>query len=376
MRPRIAFYAPLKPASHPIPSGDRETARGLIRALDRADYDIFVASEVISYQKRASAELFAARRAACEAEAKRLIALWREHPGDAPDLWFTYHPYCKSPDWLGPAISTALGISYVTAEACRTRQDTDADWGAGRAAVREAILAADVNFCLKPSDEAYLSTILPDMGTVARLAPFLDIDEIDAAQPAADRVFATDDPVIVTVGMMRPGAKTESYRLLAQALRLIADEPWNLLVVGDGPERPNVEAIFAELAIPRVHFAGALAREAVLGRLKRGDIFAWPGLREAFGVAYLEAQACGLPVAAFATGGVPVVVDDGRSGLLAPEGDIEAYAAALRRLLRSPAERRALGEAGRRKVEREHGIDGASRTLRAALDPLLRGRAQ
>jgi glycosyltransferase involved in cell wall biosynthesis len=246
MAARIAFYAPMKPPDHAIASGDREIARLMARALEAAGFGVEIASRFISYQKRPDAERFHALRDEGLAEAERLIAEMRSGDRALPDLWFTYHPYCKAPDWIGPHVARALSIPYVTAEACRTRQGSDADWEGGRMAVREAIRLADINFCLKPSDEAYLATVLPDMKSVVALKPFLDVEAIRAEATLIDPVpmFARGASLIVAVGMMRPGAKIQSYRLLAEALSGLANRPWNLVVIGDGPERANVEAMF------------------------------------------------------------------------------------------------------------------------------------
>ena len=370
---RIAFYAPLKPPSHPIPSGDREIARNLLKALTLAGFDPFVASEAIAYQKRPSTELFVERKARCQAEIERLLAAWTTGPTHRPDVWMTYHPYCKAPDWIGPPVCRALDIPYVTVEACRTRQDTDADWADGRAVVQAAVRQAAANLCLKPADRAYLESVLPDTSSIVPLKPFIDLADLpDAVLPqGADAEGA--GPLILAVGMMRPGAKVESYRLLAEALSGLPDRPWRLLVVGDGPGRSEVEDMFA-FAGARARFTGALAHPQVLGWMKRAHLLAWPGVREAFGVAYLEAQASGLPVVAFATTGVPVVVAHDESGLLAPEFDVADYRDDLARLLASPQERARLGAGGRAKVAREHGLDAASAALKAVLSPLVAAR--
>jgi glycosyltransferase involved in cell wall biosynthesis len=370
---RIAFYAPLKPPGHPIPSGDREIARNLLKALALAGFDPFVASEAIAYQKRPSAELFLDRKARCEAETARLLAAWQTGPALRPDVWMTYHPYCKAPDWIGPPICQAFDIPYVTVEACRTRQDTDADWADGRAVVQAAVRLAAANFCLKPADRAYLESVLPDASTIEPLKPFIDLADLPDAALPQDTGADGDGPLILAVGMMRPGAKIESYRLLAEALAGLPDRPWRLAVVGDGPGRSEVEAMFA-FAGNRVHFTGALPHPEVLGWMQRADLFAWPGVREAFGVAYLEAQANGLPVAAFATTGVPVVVGHAESGLLAPEFDVAAYRGNLARLLSSPEERARLGAGGQAKVARDHGLNAAAAKLKTALLPLTAAR--
>lgn len=372
---KIAFYAPLKTPDHPIPSGDRVIARLLMAALEKAGYEVELASRVISYQKLPSAEIGAERRLAAEAEAKRLTDAWTRGVERGPDLWFTYHPYCKAPDWIGPQVAASLGIPYVTAEACRTRQATDEDWLISRQAVQAAVRQAAVNFCLKPSDRDYLQSFLPDMRTVVRLLPFIDLAAIDAVKDkqVETESFYSPAPVIVAVGMMRPNAKFSSYQLLATALGRLADIPWNLVVIGDGPMRPDIEALFAPLPAGRILFTGALQPHEVLRWMRAGDLFAWPGFREAFGMVYLEAQACGLPVAALRTAGVPVVVEENVTGFLTDES-AEAYAGALRTLLADPAARRELGAAGRRKVEHDHDIASAAHLLALYLDPLLYGR--
>jgi hypothetical protein len=81
------------------------------------------------------------------------------------------------------------------------------------------------------------------------------------------------------------------------------------------------------------------------------DLYLWPAINEAYGMAFLEAQAAGLPVVAGRTGGVPAVVADGVTGVLTPIGDAAAFAAATARLLDDPKARAQLGKAARARVE-------------------------
>jgi glycosyltransferase involved in cell wall biosynthesis len=378
MAARIAFYAPMKPPDHAIASGDREIARLMVSALEAAGFGVEIASRFISYQKRSDAERFRALRDEGLAQADRMIAEVRSGRRAAPDLWFTYHPYCKAPDWLGPQVARALSIPYVTAEACRTRQGGDSDWQEGREVVQEAVRTAEVNFCLKPSDEAYLRSILRDMKNVVPLKPFLDVVAISAGASPIDAasLFGRAAALIVAVGMMRPGAKIQSYRLLAESLSGLVDRPWNLVVIGDGPERTVVEAMFGLIGKDRIHFTGALPHADVLGWMKAADLLAWPGIGEAIGMVYLEAAACGLPVAACDVANVATVVSDGESGLLATEADAPAYRTMLDRLLADNELRRRLGEGALRKVARDHGIGHAAATLKAAIEPLLQRSRQ
>lgn len=368
---RIAFHAPMKPPDHPIASGDREIARLTMTALEQAGFGVELVSHQISYQKRPSPVLFDERRRAGIAEAERILAMMRNRPGEErPVLWLTYHPYCKAPDWLGPFVARELGIPYATLEACRTRQDTDADWADGRANVQAAIRQATVNFCLKPSDRAYLETILPSMETVCDIAPFIDLD---AMPPRRVRTAANPVPVIVAAGMMRPGKKQRCFLMLAEALHRVAGRPWRLVLIGDGPARPTIEAAFAAFDPRRIEWTGAIAHDAVLDRFDHADILAWPGHREPIGMVYLEAAARGLPVVAFASLGVPQVVHDGETGLLVEDGDTTAYGAAVARLLDVPELRARMGRAGFANVARRHGMAAASETFGRAIGRVLDG---
>ncbi len=372
MTGQVAFYAPLKSPNHPIPSGDRLIARLMMRALDLAGYEVQLVSETISYQKRPSPDLYETRHKAVLDERQRLIETWDKSVVDRPSLWFTYHPYCKSPDWLGPLICERYGIPYVTAEACRTRQNTDEEWRAGREAVQAAVRLARVNFVLKDSDWTYLESVLPSMATAVRIAPFLDVgSQPESSTNSVDIDFAVDRPLLFVAGMMRPGHKAESYRLLAEALKRVADEDWNLVIAGEGPERPHVEESLSFLAPDRVRFLGSVEHEAMFVLMDRADLFVWPGVGEAIGMAYLEAQSRGLPVAAMLTAGVPLVVSDGVGGLLSPFDNIDSFAATIKRLLSDPSLRQSLGSGGREYVMKHHDVSAVAETFRRTLDPIL-----
>jgi glycosyltransferase involved in cell wall biosynthesis len=96
----------------------------------------------------------------------------------------------------------------------------------------------------------------------------------------------------------------------------------------------------------------------------------WPAVREAWGMALLEAEAAGLPVVAGRVGGVPSIVIEGETGLLAPDGDAAALADAVAALLDDPERRRALGRAAAAHVARTHGLAAAARRLDAILRDL------
>ena len=120
----------------------------------------------------------------------------------------------------------------------------------------------------------------------------------------------------------------------------------------------------------RVRFAGAVPHVELPALYASADLYLWPAINEAYGMAFLEAQAAGLPVVAGLTGGVPAVVADGISGLLTPIGDAAAFASAVARLLDAPKERARLAAAASARVAAHHDEAAASRALTAALRSL------
>ncbi|NNH61761.1 glycosyltransferase family 4 protein [Rhizobium laguerreae] len=356
---RVAFYAPMKSPNHPVPSGDRLMARLLIRALELGGHEVDVVSE---FRTRASTpQAAAALEPAIGAELERLRLIWKSAP--RPELWFCYHPYYKSPDPFGPAISAEFAIPYVTAEASYAAKRDRTGWAAAQKRVGEAITQAAVNISFTERDQAGLSATFPQ-ARLARLKPFIDTALFEKVSPAPDPCR------LMTVAMMRAGDKMESYAMLAKALRLIEDRPWTLSVIGDGPMRQEVEALFAGFP-GRVEWLGERNAVEIAELLGHGGIYVWPGCGEAYGLAYLEAQAAGLPVVAQATAGVPAVVEAGVTGLLTPEGDVAAYARAIATLLGDGQKRDAMGQAARCFVLEERSLARAARVL----DGILRRSA-
>ncbi|HTT80629.1 MAG TPA: glycosyltransferase family 4 protein [Stellaceae bacterium] len=363
---RIAFYAPLKPPDDPIPSGDRRLARLFLDALRAAGHQPFVASRLRSYDGAGDPPLQARLAAAGERDAGALIARWRRAADATPELWFTYHLYYKAPDWLGPAVSAALGIPYVVAEASCAAKRAGGVWDRGHREVMRALGRADAVFGLNPVDRACVVPLLRAPARWIALPPFLE-----AAAYEAPARLATPATRLITVAMMRPGDKLASYRLLGAALTRLIELPWSLDVIGDGAARSEVAAALAPLGT-RVRWRGALDDQAVAKALAAADLFVWPAINEALGMALLEAQASGLPVVAGTSGGVAGIVADGETGLLAPPGDIAAFAAAVRTLVLDGGRRAAMGPAARRKALAEHDLPIAARRLAAALAPLVR----
>jgi N-acetyl-alpha-D-glucosaminyl L-malate synthase BshA len=119
--------------------------------------------------------------------------------------------------------------------------------------------------------------------------------------------------------------------------RVHAHIPAHMAMVGDGPDRPAAERFARDAGIAhRVEFLGNVSPiEGVIGA---GDIFLLPSAEESFGLAALEAMACGVPVVASNAGGLPELVADGEGGFTFPVGDVSGMAERVISLLADPQE--------------------------------------
>ncbi|WEX75592.1 glycosyltransferase family 4 protein [Sinorhizobium numidicum] len=352
---KIAFHAPMKSPDHPVPSGDRQMARVLIEALRLAGHEVSIASQLRTFSREGSHAEFWALRNEAEQEAARLLRLWQQD--GAPDAWFCYHPYYKAPDLLGPVLSAEFSIPYITAESSYSYRRNEGARKLAQDQVAAGARQAAVNICFTRRDREGLEEAIPD-GRYATLAPFIDVAPFQQL-----RKIVADECRLLAVAMMRPGDKMDSYRMLAKALALLLDLPWKLTIVGDGPARGEVQAAFAGIPAKRLDWAGEVEPRAIAGVLAAGDLYVWPGCGEAYGLSYLEAQAAGLPVIAQRTAGVPEVVKDGKTGVLTPAGDVELFAAAVRRFLGDRSLCTLFGARARRFVLEERSLSAAALRL-------------
>lgn len=366
---RIAFHTPLNALGDDGISGDRRMARQLAAALGSLGHTVEPVAAERTYLRQTSAASFADQQRDAARRREHLLAEYRAGR-PRPDIWFTYHNYYRAPDLLGPDIAEALGIPYVTAESSDSSRRSRDEWAAQSAAVRRALAAGDVHFHFTDRDRQGLEPWRRQGTDLVALPPFVDVPVMSARPPGTAGTAR-----LITVAMMRGGAKQSSYLALARILGRLRDDDWQLGVVGDGPLRGTVETAFAGLPAERITWHGRLDHAATLEQLAAHDVFVWPGVGEAYGLVYLEAQATGLPVVAFDSGGVAATMRPGETALLIPEHDEETFAAALAQLLRDRQLRDRMGEAARRFILAERTIARAAERLADGLARACRNRA-
>lgn len=372
---RIAFHAPLKSPDAPTPSGDRRMARLLMEALRVGGHDVFLASRLRSRDGKGNPgrQSHLARLGARFAD--RFVECCQSGRIQTPDLWFSYHLYYKAPDLIGPAVARRLGIPYVVAEASNAPKRAEGPWADSHRRILDALGQAALVIGFNSRDKPCVEPCLGSGGQYLEIKPFLDglpypVDPSAGPDLRAELGIAAEVPLLLAVGMMRPGVKIESYRVLAEALsRIHEDRRWALVIAGDGAGRPEVEACFAPHRA-RVHLLGAVDAARLRFLYQAADILAWPSINEAYGMALLEAQASGLPVVAGDVGGVPDIVSDGVTGLLSAEGDSAAFAVNLDRLLLDMDLARRFGAAGWEQANRSHSLESIAGQLNVALQAL------
>lgn len=248
-------------------------------------------------------------------------------------------------------------------------QDPQLDWLLARMATRIIAISEAVKARLNRWPRAYgCCNVVPNG---------LDLTTfVTAKEPAVVRGslgIGPEERVIGTVGRLVP-FKGHRYLLQAFAGVRLRHPSARLLVVGDGPERDSLEQQLHEMGLDgTVQFTGH--RCDVPDLLAVMEIFVLPSLGEHFGRVLLEAMALEKPVVGTQAGGVLEVVEDGVTGVLVPPANPEALAEGIIRLLDDPTQARAMGRAGRRRVETYFNLRRHAELVEAVYAQALSGRS-
>ncbi|MBV9947335.1 MAG: glycosyltransferase family 4 protein [Myxococcales bacterium] len=251
---------------------------------------------------------------------------------------------------LGTRAALRAGVRVVRTEHSTRVFDDPTCWPMARWSLRRA------DACVAVSEHVASRARARAPWAAGRLRVVRNGVDIDRFAPPAKAPPRAGPLTFALVGRLEP------RKGIDLALLALARTPGTRLdVVGDGPSRAALEMAARAAGLGgRAVFHGSLADPRPV--VARAHAALCASRTEGLGIALLEAMAMGRPVVGFAVGGVPEIVEDGRTGLLAPPGDVEALAARMRDAAREPDRLGALGAAARATVVARH----SSRAMRAA----------
>lgn len=328
--------------------GTEMQIRELALRLDRARFDVAVCGlkgpGVIGEELRARGARVVTLNGAGKGDVRVLVRLARLVAAERPDI---VHAFLGFANVAASLVGRLLGVpvviwSYRDLEVWKTRPR----WLLDRAALR---WADAVTCCSDAVRRFVLAHVNGQAAKFSMIHNGVDVELFRSARPVSRSELGVRDGVAVIGTVARLDEPKKGLTVLLRALAGIAarsDVPdWQVLLVGDGPARAELERTAAELGLAgQVVFAGV--RRDIPSVLRVLDVFVCPSLYEGFGIVIVEAMAAGRPVVASAVGGVPEIVVDGETGLLVPAGDAPALADAIARLLRDPASARQMGARG------------------------------
>ena len=257
-------------------------------------------------------------------------------------------------------------------------------WSGMRAHRRAGLVHADhvVVDCHFSRDYIVDEKMAPAERTTVVWDP-VDVDRFSPGPPQPDALVRNGVPWrpdrfrIVTVGRLNVGSR---HKGVERNLRMLAGLdprlPVDLVVVGDGDDRPRLEALAAELAVrDRVFFAGSVSDDDLPPIYRSCDLSVLISDRgkdrgEGIPLTPLEAAACGLPILVGNQDGSQEAVEDGVNGWLMDPFDLASQRAAVERLVRDRELRLRMGRAARERILREHSFDVFVERTRAVLDRL------
>jgi phosphatidylinositol alpha-1,6-mannosyltransferase len=287
------------------------------------------------------------------------VAVWRRQVGSRPACVFDHLGPARVQAWLPPPLRAPYLVPLYGIEAWRR---LTADRG-------RALRGATVRLAVSAHTRAGALAANPGLGPIDLLPLCLE-ERPPAGDVDGELLGRAGRDFLLIVGRMAASERYKGHEhLLAALRRLVASRPETRLVVaGDGDDRPRLEALAASLGLAeRVLFTGFVSEATLAELYRRAILFVMPSRGEGFGLVYLEAMRAGIPCVASRDSAAAEIVADEETGLLVDPLDGEQLAAALDRLLADSRLARAMGEEGRRQLERRF----APRRFRSRLWPFL-----
>jgi len=283
----------------------------------------------------------------------RAIRAWR------PDV---VHLHTAMLWYLAEAIQhrTATPIVYHVHSVDRAEYELGQEpspWLAHSQAQEQAIRDADRLVALAAGEADLIQRYYPEARNKVRVVGN-GIEDSDDARTSAFNGDRGGPPLILYTGRLveRKGIR----ELLAALPEVLEAAPASHAVLAGGPPSLSGHEVASQWLGPehsrladRIHFTGWLSPDGVSSWYRRADILVVPSRYEPFGMVVLEGMLYGLPIVAAAVGGPAEILDQGRTGLLFPPGDVEALSAALTTLVKDVNERRQIGQAAAVEVRRK-----------------------
>lgn len=250
---------------------------------------------------------------------------------------WSWHLFAAPAIWVASLRGVPVVVNYRGGEAADflSRSQRLVRWTMRRAAA-----------LVVPS--GFLEAIFGRHGMPAQVVP--NIVDLSLFKPRAD-VVATGGHVVVARNLEPIYDNASALRALAELRRKMPSA--TMTIAGSGPEADMLRRLADELGVSNaVRFAGRLDRGDMAKLYRSADVVLNPSKVDNMPNSLLEALACGVPIVSTDVGGIPFMVQDGKTALLVGAGDHQGMAAALLRVLQDPALHRDLVQAGLRDIQR------------------------
>ena len=269
--------------------------------------------------------------------------------GEDADVYHA-HAFGYFPTWVGRWVRDVKRRPLVVTPHSDPGSGSVLSRAFHRATARATLARADRVIALTRSEADWLATLGVARDRVRVIPNGIDLEEFSGLRRLRPDAAP---PTILFVGRIYPEQKglvhlVEAFARLPERLgarlRLVGEDWGGAAQIRGIAERRGVAS--------RLSVVGPLDRPALLREYGAADLFVLPSLFEPFGIVLLEAMASGLPIVATEVGGIPEVVDEGRTALLVRPADVDALSAAMRRVLEDASLALSLGREGRSRAER------------------------